>query len=707
MPAAVAPVRGSLVSQLMRHYGMLVPMLMLGMIGILLFRLPGPMMDFLLAFNLTLSIIILLTTLYVTSPLEFSVFPSLLLLATLYRLVLNVATTRLILDNRERSTEAAGRVIQVFGEIVAANNPVIGFILFFIIIIVQFVVITRGATRISEVAARFTLDGMPGKQMSIDADLNSGLITEEEARARRQEITAEADFYGAMDGASKFVRGDAIAGIIITIVNIVGGLIIGTAMLGMSLREAADVFTKLTIGDGLVSQIPAFIVSMSAALLVTRATAKANLGEEVIGQLGTSHAVLMIAAAFLVGIGIIFRPMFFPMLALAALLGFIGFMLRRTRHAALVEQRAEAARAAPARAEPERVESLLKVDPMELRLGYGLVKLVDAAQGGDLLERVTMIRRQMALEVGIVIPPVRIRDDMQLPPNDYIICIKGNVVARGSVMPDHYLAMESGAVTGKVPGVETKEPAFGLSAVWITEGQRSRAEMLGYTVVDCTTVVATHLTEVIRSHADELLTREEVNKLINNLKGTSPAVVEEVVPNILKVGEVQKVLQNLLRERVSIRDLETILETLGDYGARTRDIDVLTEYARNSLARSISNDLKDESGTIHVVTLDPKLEDTINNAVEHTDRGSFLRMSPADIQRVCQAIGKEVEKLVGTGRTAIVLCSPQIRLQVKRMTEPFLPQLVVISYNEVSKDVRVESVGMVTLGGLQVREAEK
>jgi len=700
MPAVAARTRPTLLARLLSHYGMLVPLLLIGMLGILLFRLPTNVMDFLLAFNITLGIIVLLTTLYVQTPLEFSVFPSLLLVVTLYRLVLNIATTRLILSNRTGDTSAAGQMIRVFGEVVAADNPVIGFILFMIIVVVQFVVITKGATRISEVAARFTLDGMPGKQMSIDADLNAGLITEDQARKRRQEITQEADFYGAMDGASKFVRGDAIAGIIITIINIVGGLIIGTTMLGMTLGQAADVFTKLTIGDGLVSQIPAFVVSIGAAILVTRTTARANLGEEVVQQLGASYTTLWITAAFLFVVGTVFRPLFLPAFGLGGAFIFLGHMVKRSQTAA-VEKR-KAAEAKPARrAEPEKVETLLHVDPMELRLGYGLIKLVDAAQGGDLLERVTMIRRQMALELGVVVPPVRIRDDMQLGPNEYVLCIKGNIVARAGVMPDHYMAMESGAVTGKVPGVDATEPAFGLPAVWITEGQKARAEMLGYTVVECTTVVATHLTEVIRAHAHELLTREEVHKLVDNLKGAAPALVEEVVPALVKYGEVQKVLQNLLRERISIRDLESILETLGDFASRTKDLDILTEYARNALARTISNDLKDDEGRIHVVTLDPKLEDMINNSLEHTDRGTLLRLSPADMQAISQAVGREVETLVGAGRTPVVLCAPQIRLHLRRMTEPFLPQIVVISYNEVAKNVRVDSVGMVSLAVAQ------
>jgi len=673
------------------------PVAFIAMLGVLLVRLPLALMDVLLALNITLSIVMLLTTIYVLTPLEFSVFPSMLLMTTLFRLVLNVATTRLILSNTETDIEAArgaaGSVIRVFGAFVAGGDPVVGFIMFVIIIIIQFVVITKGTTRISEVAARFTLDAMPGKQMAIDADLNAGLITESEARSRREEISRQADFYGAMDGASKFVRGDAIAGIVITIINIIGGLIIGTVKLGMSVSDAGSVFSVLTVGDGLVSQVPALVVSLSAGLLVTRATSRTELGEEVLAQLAFSPTALYIAGGFLVLMGAATPLPAVPLIGLGAIAIGIGLAVERGKKTRVA---AEEARRAAERPREERVETLLRVDPLELEVGYGLVGLVDGGGVGDLLERITMIRRQIALELGIVVPPIRIRDNMQLQPNGYLIKVRGVEAARGEAMPENLLAMDSGAAEGELEGVRTKEPAFGLPAIWISKQHRQRAEMLGYTVVEATTVIATHLSEVIRSHADELLSREEVNKLLNTLRETSPAVVEEVVPNVLTAGIIQKVLQGLLRERVSIRNLELIMETLGDYGPKTKDVTILTEYARNALASYICEEYKDERNRIFVVTLDPKLEDLINSAIEHTDQGVFLTLSPNVITKITQAISTQVEKLIVGGHHPIVLCSPQVRSQVKRMTSAALPQLVVLSYNEITRAIQVEAVGMVT-----------
>ena len=667
--------------------------------AVIVLRLPTAMMDILLSVNLTLSVVILLTTMFVRRPLEFSVFPSLLLVTTLYRLVLNVATTRLILSNARPGPEgefAAGRVIRAFGKFVAGENALVGFIIFTIIIIVQFVVITKGATRISEVAARFTLDGMPGKQMSIDADLNAGLITEEEARVRRADIAREADFYGAMDGATKYVRGDAIAGILITIINIIGGLVIGILMYSFSFGEAVHTYTMLTVGDGLVTQIPAFIISIAAGLIITRSTASAPLGEELLTQMIGQSKALYIAAGFLAVMSVTGLP-FFPMLAMAVGCAGLGRLVAREKKAKEMLEQLERGEKPEAKAveEPEEMESLLRVDPMELEVGYGLIRLVDPKQGGDLLERVALIRKQLAGELGIMVPPIRIRDNMQLGPNEYRIKVRGNKVAGGTAIPEQYLAMDSGVTTGKVEGTPTKEPAFGLTAYWVTVDRRHEAEERGYTVVDAPTVIGTHLTESIKRHADEILSRQDVANLVENLKDRCPALVEEIIPAQVTQGQLQKVLQNLLREGISIRSLDVILETLGDCATRTKDVDIMSEYVRNRLARSICQSLLDEEGRIHVVTLDPKLEEVISEGIEHTDRGSFLTLKPMLLQKICRGIVNECEKLISKGYQAVVLCSPQVRLQVKRMTEPLMPQLVVVSYNEIVKDVEVESEGMV------------
>jgi flagellar biosynthesis protein FlhA len=657
--------------------------------------LPTPLMDLLLVTNITLSMLIMLTVIYVREPLRFSVFPSVLLLSTAFRLALNIATTRLILTNAGvLKTEAAGKVIKAFGEFVAQREPVIGFIIFLILVIVNFIVITKGANRISEVAARFTLDAMPGKQMAIDADLNAGLIKEAEARHRRELISREADFYGAMDGATKFVRGDAIAGIIITLINIIGGFIIGLVKLGWGWKEALYTFTLLTIGDGLVSQIPALIVSISAGLIVTRATAESNLGREFMGQIFSDWKILLITAIFLGFLALTPLPTI-PLLLIGTIVFILSRVLKQASERATrietIKKEKEAAR------RPERVEGLLHVDPMELEIGYGLIRMVDPDQGGMLLERVTRIRRQMALDLGIVVPPIRIRDNIQLEPNQYVIKIRGVKVAEGFVMPDNYLAMDSGVATGPIEGIRTKEPAFGLPAYWITEQEKQKAEALGYTVVDATTVLSTHLTEVIKSHAADLLTREDVNTLLRTLEETNPSVVKEVVPNVLKPGEVQKVLQNLLREGVSIRDLGSILETLSDYAPRIRDPEILTEYVRNALARSICHQYIEKEGRMYVITLDPKLEDLIRSAIERTEHGSYLSMSPVVFNKVVERISKEVQRLMSAGHSPVILCSPQIRYHVKRITEQIQPGIAVLSYNEILKDVRVESMGMVSV----------
>ncbi|MDP7036170.1 MAG: flagellar biosynthesis protein FlhA [Planctomycetota bacterium] len=678
-----------------RYRGLFMAVAIVSLPLIIIIPIPTVLIDLLLAINLTIAFIIILTTIYINQPLQFSVFPSLLLIMTLYRLVLNIATTRLILgESAPNVDQPAGKVIEAFGTFVAGNDALIGFIMFVILVIIQFVVITKGATRISEVAARFTLDGMPGKQMAIDADLNAGLIDENEARTRRDTIMREADFYGAMDGASKFVRGDAIAGIIITVINLIGGFVIGYFQRGYQLSESLEVFSKLTVGDGLITQIPAFIISIAAGLIITRDTSDMSLGEEMVGQLLTNPKPLGISSGFLFLLAWTPLP-FIPMVGLSAVCGGGAFLLHQIQADRSVREKEKVRRQTPET--QHKVESLLRVDPMEMEVGYGLLRLVDTSQGGDLLERITMIRRQTALELGIVIPPVRIRDNMQLEPNRYIIKIHGEEIARGDSMPDQFLAMDAGVATGKVDGIPTQEPAFGLPALWISESNRERASALGYTVVDSTTVIATHLTELIKSYSFDLLTREEVVNLLENLKESNPKIVEEVVPDVLKYADIQKVLQNLLRENVSIRNLASILETLADYGRRIQDPSLLTEYVRSSLARNISRQYQDDEGRLTCITLDPSLEELVSGSLQHTENGSFLSMSPSLMKDIMDAMGPHLENLVQSGHTAILLTSPQIRPHIKRIVDGIQPGIVVISYNEVVADVQVESVAVVTL----------
>ncbi|MFQ5489172.1 MAG: flagellar biosynthesis protein FlhA [Phycisphaerae bacterium] len=677
------------------HRGIVLPIFALSLILVILRPLPPSVMDLLLSANITLSAVVLLTVMYMRGPLDFSSFPSLLLSLTLFRLVLNIATTRLILTNAQSGTEAAGKVIATFGQYVAGDELMVGVIIFLIVVIIQFVVITKGATRIAEVAARFTLDGMPGKQMAIDADLNAGILTEAEAKRRRQEITQEADFYGAMDGASKFVRGDAIAGIIITVVNILGGLYVGMVNAGMSFTDTLRVFTTLTIGDGLVSQIPAFIVSVAAGLIVTRTTSKTNLGDELLGQLTSQPVALVLAGGFLTVL--VFTPLpKVPLMFLAASCGGIAYTVRRSQ-LVLATAKTGTERAKPAKSEP--IEKFLAPDPMELEVGYGLIKLVDRKQGGDLLDRINNLRRQIATELGVVVPPIRIRDNIQLSPNAYGIKIKGLGIAQGEAMPGHLLAIDAGTVTERMHGIETKEPAFGLPALWIDSEHKHEAEHRNYTVVEPSSVLATHLTEIIKRHADELLTRQEVNRLLDNLKERSPKLIEELVPNVIKPGDLQRVLQSLLRERVPIRDLETILETVGDWTGRTKDTEILTEYARNALARTLCHQHAGDDGKIVCVTLDPGLEETVNSHVKRTDRGASLTLPPPVQTRIIEAIRSRVEQATAAsmGRTPVILCAPQIRVWVRRLIEPTMPQVAVLAYNEIVRGVEVEAKGMVTL----------
>ncbi len=680
---------------------MLFPLAFICLLLVILVPLPQFVLDLLLVCNITLSVIILVTTIYVQSPLEFAVFPSLLLSVTLFRLVLNVATTRLILTasgDPESALHAAGEVVHTFSEFVTRGSLAVGIIIFVIIFIIQFVVITKGGSRISEVAARFTLDAMPGKQMAIDAELNAGVITEPQARERREAIAREADFYGAMDGASKFVRGDAIAGIIITFVNVLGGLYVGMVEQHWPLFDCMKLYTKLTIGDGLASQIPAFVVSLGAGLIVTRSSSKRNLGDEILSQVFARPRAMVIAAAFLMLMMFTGMPKI-PLLVLGSCCGGLAWTLARTEQrataAAAVKQREQAARK-----EPEKVEKLLDLDTMELEVGYGLVKMVDASKGGDLLDRISMIRRQVAIDLGIIVPPIRIRDNMQIGANDYVVKIKGQTVARGVTYPEQFLAMDNGATSGPIPGgTLTTEPAFGLPAYWITEPQRSQAELYNYTVVEASAVLATHLTEVVKSHAYELLTRQELKNLLENLKARCPALIEEVVPTQIKPGELQKVMQNLLRERVPVRDLETILETLGDFSARTKDLDVLTEYVRNALARAICKQYVDEQDRLFCLTLDPSLEELINGHLDRSERGTTNTMPPQTAQQVVQQVAAKVVELTQAGRSAVLLCGPQIRSALRRMIESSLPHVACLAYNEVVSDISVEAVGMVGLNG--------
>ncbi len=672
---------------------LILPVGIIASVLVILIPLPSQLMDILLAVNITIAVIMLLTTIYVRTPLEFSIFPSLLLATTLLRLVLNVATTRLILTRAPSAgLMAAGGVIRSFGEFVAGDMIVVGIIIFVIIVVIQFVVITKGATRISEVAARFALDGMPGRQMAIDADLNAGIIDEHEAQRRREEITRQADFFGAMDGASKFVRGDAIAGIIITLINILGGLFIGVMESGMSLSEAAALYTKLTIGDGLVSQVPAFLISLAAGLLVTRSSYATNLPGEFLRQLFSRPQALAVAGGFL-GVLMLTSLPTVPLLIIGgSCMGLAGLLQRNTNKAQAAEdvkKREEAAKKSE-----ERIEDYLVVDPMELEIGVGLVRLADPNRGGDLLDRIQRVRRNIAAEVGIILPKVRIRDSFQLDQHQYRVKIAGTPVAEGELQPGMLLAIESGNVTGKVPGLETKDPAFGAPALWIEPAMRDQAELRGYTVVEPGSVIATHLMETVRKHADELLTRDAAKHLIDELKQTSPAVVDELIPGVMRLAEVQQILQMLLREQVPIRQLATILETLGDYAPRTKDPILLTEFVRARLARVISGRYRDADHRLFVVTLDPKLEDRIRAAFEHSERGIFVRLSPKGVEAICRQIAQAGEKLTVAHRPPVVLVNPQIRAGLKHLTAAHLPDLVILSYNEITRDTRIESVAV-------------
>ena len=666
-----------------------VPLMVIFAILALILPIPAFLLDVLLAINIILAAVIMLNTIYLKTALDLSVFPTLIVVTTIYRMSLNVTATKLILAEGE-----AGDVIAGFGTFVGGGNLVVGFIVFIIIMLVNFMVITKGSERVAEVAARFTLDAMPGKQMAIDADLNTGLISEEEAKERRKKIQREADFYGSMDGATKFVKNDAIMGIVITIVNIAGGLITGMLMQEMEIGEALSNYTILTIGDGLVSQVPALMISAATSFIVTRAGAESDLNKDILRQLFYNPKVLFIAAGLSLAMAPLLNPI--PFVVLGAALVFMGYKITQMQKEAEQEEEVQIQESEVEEIrKPENVIGLLQIDPIELEFGYGIIPLADVNQGGDLLDRVVLIRRQLALELGMLVPVIRLRDNIQLSPNEYVIKIKGAEVAKGSLIFDNFLAMNSGDVEEDIEGIKTVEPAFGLPAIWIQESQRDRAEMLGYTVVDPPSIIATHLTEIIKKHAYELLGRQEVQTLVDNIKQNYPAIVDELVPKVMSIGEIQKVLANLLKEGVSIRDMVTILETLADYAQATHDTDMLTEYVRQALGRSISK--KFFSGNNNVITIDPKVEQMIIDSVQKTEFGSYLTLDPAVSNSIVNNLSKNVQRLIQLGGQPIVLASPVVRLYFKRLTENVIPGLVVLSYNEIDPSVEVQSVGMVSI----------
>lgn len=662
-------------------------------VAMLIIPFPTWLLSVLIIVNISLALLVLLTSMNMSEPLEFSIFPSLLLLLTLFRLGLNVSTTRSILSEGD-----AGEVVDTFGNFVVGGDVLVGIVVFVILVIIQFVVITKGSERVSEVAARFTLDAMPGKQMSIDADLNAGMISETDARERRGKIGREADFYGAMDGASKFVKGDAIAGIIIVFINLIFGIIIGMTSEGLPIGEAAQKFSLLTIGDGIVSQIPALLISTATGIVVTRAASDGNLGQDIMKQLFAYPMMLYVAGGTILLLGFVTPISNFLTLPVGGLMLFGGYMLSRQAtpdEQDIMEMEEEVE--SDEMKSPESVVNLLSVDPIEFEFGYGLIPLADTSQGGDLLDRIVMIRRQLAVELGVVIPVVRIRDNIQLQPNEYRLKIKGNEMARGELLLDHYLAMSPDGEDDLIDGIETIEPSFGLPAKWISEDTKNTAETFGFTVVDPPSVVSTHITEAIRANAHELLGREETKQLIDHLKESYPILVEEVTPSPLTIGEVQKVLGKLLKESVSIRNLPVIFETLADYGRISSDTEVLAEYVRQALARQITNQYMQGDNTLKVMTLSGKVEKLIADGIQQTEHGQFLSMDPEHSQAILESIAKQVEQMGMMNQQAIVLCSPGVRMFVRQMTERYFPQVPVLSYNELEANVELQSVGVVTI----------
>lgn len=676
----------------MKRAYIFVALYLLAAIVFFIVPIPAALLDVMLALNISVSLIILFNVLFVKEVLDMSFFPSLLLFTTIFRISLNVSSTKLILTTGE-----PGNVVETFGQFVGSGNLVIGAIIFIVLIIIQFVVINKGSERVAEVTARFTLDAMPGKQMAIDADLNTGAITEKEARERRNKIQSESAFFGSMDGATKYVKGDAAAGIIITLINLVGGTVMGVIYQQMEFADAIERYGILTIGDGLCSQIPSLVISLATGILVTKSSVEDDFAGSLIGQLfGTPKVLYLVGATFaLLGIAAPFNTVLF--VGFGVVLCIAGYMVAKNQQIESIEDEVSASEEeAEEIRKPENVVSLLQVDPIELEFGYGIIPLADVNQGGDLLDRVVMIRRQIALELGTVVPIIRLRDNIQLNPNQYIIKIKGIQVTEGEILFDHYMAMNPGYVEEEITGIPTFEPSFHLPAIWITESQRERAESLGYTVVDPPSIIATHLTEVIRSHIAELLTRQDVQNLVNNLKETNPVLVDELIPKLLGLGEVQKVLQNLLREGISIRDLLSIFETLADHASATRDTDVLTEYTRQSLKRAISNKFFPANETTSVITLDPKVEQDIMASVKQTEQGAYLALDPEKSRAIINSLETEVNKLEKMGRNAIVITSPIVRMYFKKLTEDYFKDLIVVSYNEVESNIELQSVGMVT-----------
>ncbi len=670
-----------------------VAMYLLAAIIFFIIPIPSFLLDIMLAINISLALVILMNALFVQEVLDMSFFPTLLLFTTIFRISLNVSSTRLILN-----TGDPGNVVKTFGQFVGGNDLIIGAIIFVVMVLIQFIVINKGSERVSEVTARFTLDAMPGKQMAIDADLNTGLIDEKQARQRREKIQQESSFFGAMDGATKYVKGDATVGIVVTLINLVGGIAMGMLRQNMELMDALDQYGILTIGDGLVSQIPSLLISLATGILVTKASKEADFGDTLVKQLFGIPKVLYIVGTVMCFLGIV-TPLDWRMfLPLGICFLITGRSVDNHLEVEAIEEEVDAAEEeAEEIRRPENVVSLLQVDPIELEFGYGIIPLADVNQGGDLLDRVVMIRRQIALELGTVVPIIRLRDNIQLNPNQYIIKIKGVQITEGEILFDHYMAMNPGFVEEEISGIPTFEPSFHLPALWITENQRERAESLGYTVVDPPSIIATHLTEVIRSHIDELLSRQDVQSLIDNIRENHPTLVDELVPKLLGVGEIQKVLQNLLHEGISIRDLLTIFETLADHAATSRDTDVLTEYARQSLKRAISSKYFPANETTSVVTLDPNVEQEIMSSVKQTEQGAYLTLDPEKTKAIMDALEQEIKKLEELGKNPIIITSPIVRMYFKKLTEDYFKDLIVVSYNEVESNIELQSVGMVSL----------
>ncbi|MFH0810807.1 MAG: flagellar biosynthesis protein FlhA [Pseudomonadota bacterium] len=668
-------------------------------LAIMVLPLPRFVLDILLAFNLTFSVMILLMAIYTLRQLDFSIFPSLLLVTTLFRLSLNVASTRLILLHGHEGPHAAGRVIESFGNFVVGGNYVVGFIVFCILVVINFVVITKGAGRIAEVAARFTLDAMPGKQMSIDADMNAGLIDDKEARRRRAELSQESEFYGAMDGASKFVRGEAVAGLVIMIINVLGGLTVGIFQKGLGIATAARNYTLLTIGDGLISQVPAIIVSTAAGLIVSRAASDATMGKEFARQFSIQPRAMSVAGGVVLSLAMVPGLPTLPFMILGLAAGGLSLFVEKNKKVKEARQVDRTQTPPPAKS-PESVEALSPLDLLGLEVGYGLIPLVDEDQGGELLERIRSIRRQFAQEMGVIVPPLHVRDNLQLKSAGYSFLLRGIEVARGDLMLGHQLAMDPGNVRRKMDGIPTKEPAFGLPALWVPSAKKEESQFAGYTVVDLPTVIATHLTEVIRSHAEELLGRQEVQGLLDNLVKTHPKTVEELIPNQLTLGGLQRVLRNLLRERVSIRDLLSIIESLADYAPMTKDPELLSEYVRQRLARSIVRHYQQDDGTLQVLSVEPGLEELLAKSIEQTEHGTYLSLEPRVAQLILKAVTDGAQRFAKAGQEPVVLCSPGNRRHLKRLMERHIPSVAVLSHAELPSDVKIKSLGQVGVGNV-------